>query len=148
MSCVPLQLDTGSGDVWTVSDACKEGKSPGASCCRDGETCRTIPETAYTGSGTTFTDKYDEGSVVNDEAEAFVALGQSTFKLKFGVGIHMNDFHISSSMSGIVGLAFGSLAHRTVPTVVEQGIFKIFTMNLDLSPLEHDSFIHFEWRRR
>ena len=104
-----------------------------ASCCRDGETCRTIPR-RLTGSGTTFTDKYDEGSVINDEAE-LLALGQSTFKLKFGVGIHMNDFHISSSMSGIVGLAFGSLAHRTVPTVVEQGIFKNFR-ELSLSPLE------------
>ena len=110
--CVPLQLDTGSADVWTVSASCELDDSE-QSCCRALEDCATLPSSAYVSNGKPYGDNYDGGSTSGEEANGYIFFGESGASTAFGVVNVMSGMQVSSEMSGILGLGFR--ASRTSP---------------------------------
>ena len=142
-SCVPLQLDTGSADIWAGGSKCSY-VGPETSCCNVPDRCKTVTASSYTSTAKTFKDNYDGGSSSGVEANTVISfLGDSTSAVSMTAGIvnEMSSMHLTDKMSGIFGLGFSDLAKVTSPAFAEQDTVHFFTMHLNLEPQSNDSWL-------
>ncbi|KAG7086605.1 hypothetical protein E1B28_002550 [Marasmius oreades] len=137
----PLILDTGSSDLWVVSDKCSSKDC--SSVSRYSQPSSKDLETL----GTPFDLSYLKGSVSGVVALDVVSLGSFEIRPQvFGLADDIKDMNLAGNgHSGILGLSFpseASISPNVAPTVLEN-IFKYldepyFAIKLGTSPGPND----------
>lgn len=123
--------DTGSSNLWVYSSSCKS-----IPCWYHG-TYDSDKSSTYTADGQAFNISYGSGSVGGSVSRDTVTLGDVA-ATDFGFGevtsVSGASFY-ASSMSGILGLAYGSISVDKLPTFVDSSDLVdhsfCFYLNLD-----------------
>lgn len=99
-----VRLDTGSSDLWVASSSC--GTSCGSSPAYD-----PLSSSTFQNLSTSFDVQYDSGSAAGYVAQDIVQMaGFSVSNQGFGVVDAVTDDLLTSPLSGLLGLAWQSLA--------------------------------------
>ncbi len=107
--------DTGSSNLWVYSSKCYSIP------CFYHKTFDSSASSSYVKNGEAFNIKYGSGSVGGTVSQDIAKLGTATSKqMKFGEVTSVSGIPFyASDMSGILGLAYGSISVDKLPTFVD-----------------------------
>lgn len=106
--------DTGSSNLWMYSSKCK------AVVCWYHSTYDASKSSTYKSNGEKFDISYGSGSISGFVSEDVAKLGDATSSMQFGEIESVSGVAFyASQMSGILGLAYGSISVDHLPTFVD-----------------------------
>jgi len=105
-----LALDTGSSDLWVIDSSCT------ASFCSGLPSFDSSASSTFTSSGAPFAEQYGSGNVSGTLAKDTVSLGGFTHAGQTLTVIENGSGNLlSAPQSGLLGLAWGSIAEEGTP---------------------------------
>lgn len=107
--------DTGSSNLWVYSHGC--WFSP---ACWTHSTYKSGDSSTYVADGQTFDIAYGSGAISGTASQDVATVGTNSSTMKFGEIYHASGISfLASQMSGILGLAHGSISVDGFPTWLE-----------------------------